>query len=266
MGDDVFIHPSAHVERGAKLGTGVKIGAFCFIGENAQLHDNVVVHPQAHIAGTVSIGEGSQIYPFAALGLAPQDFKFKGECTKLVIGERCIIREHVTMHPGTESGNGITSVGDDGYFMVGSHIAHDCIVGNNVVFANAVAIGGFVQIGDHANLSGHVGVHQFTRIGHHAFIGALAYVSRDVIPYGMAVGNPAALNGLNVIGMQRAGMARAQIRRARSAYRALFCKGPTLFADRLCDVDQAFADCQPAVDFIHFAKQKSLRALCMPNE
>lgn len=262
---ETVIHDSTLVEPGAELGTGVQIGPLCIIKSGAKLHDNVTIHGQAYIASSVTLGDGCEVFPHAVLGLAPQDFKFKGEDTRLVIGKRTIIREQVSMHPGTATGNGITRVGNDGYFMVGSHVGHDCIVGNNVVLSNTVALGGYVQIGDHANLSGLVGVHQFTRIGHHAFIGALAYVSCDVIPYAMVTGNPGHLGGLNVIGMQRAGMPRDEIRRVRAAYKALFNQGEGNFEDRLSVVSAHFNDCAPAKEIIAFIKARSLRPLCMPD-
>lgn len=262
---ETSIHPSACVEHGAMLGTGVKIGAFSVIGKDVELHDNVHIHAKAHIAGHTSIGENTEVYPFCALGQPPQDAKYKGGKTQLRIGKRNVIREHVTMHLGTEMGNGVTVIGDDGYFMVGAHVAHDCVVGDHVIFANSVAIGGYVQIGDYANLSGLVGVHQFTRIGHHAFIGALAYVSQDIIPYGMAIGNPAALNGLNITGMKRANMNRADIHKARAAYKMLFCEKTDLFEQQVANAAQSFAENVVSMEIINFIKSKSRRPLCVKH-
>ncbi len=262
---ETIIHPNALVEPGAKLGAGVQIGPFSIIRAGAELHDGVHIHGQVHIGAGVCLGRECEVFPQAVLGGAPQDLKYKGEETRLVIGKRNIIREHVTMHTGTEAGHGVTRIGDNGYFMVGAHIAHDCVVGNHVVFANAVAIGGFVQVGDYANLGGMVGVHQFTRIGHHAFVGALAYVSRDVIPYGMAVDNPARLNGLNVIGMQRAGIARKDIHTARAAYKALFDDETRPFSERLSILESRYKDSVLVMDMVEFIKVSSDRALCLPD-
>jgi len=263
---DTIIHPSAMVERGTELGIGVQIGPFCIIKAGAELHDGVVIHGQAHIAGSVTLGKGCEIFPQAVLGMPPQDIKYKDEATRLLIGARNIIREHVTMHPGTAVGNGVTTIGDDGYFMIGSHVGHDCVVGNHVTFSNAAAIGGYVQVGDYANLGGLAGVHQFVRIGHHAFVGALAYLANDVIPFGMVTGNPARLNGLNVIGMQRSAMPRPDIAKARSAYKAIFCRTDGLFEDRLKRAQKLYKDDTSAMDIIDFINARSLRPLCMPDE
>ncbi|PHS28025.1 MAG: acyl-[acyl-carrier-protein]--UDP-N-acetylglucosamine O-acyltransferase [Robiginitomaculum sp.] len=263
---DTIIHPSALVERGAKLGTGVHISAFCIVKGGAELHDGVILHEHAHIASSVSLGKGCEVFPQAVLGMPPQDVKYKGEATRLVIGARNIIREHVTMHPGTAVGNGVTTIGDDGYFMIGSHVGHDCVVGNHVTFSNSAAIGGYVQVGDYVNLGGLVGVHQFVRIGHHAFVGAQAYLANDVIPYGMVAGNPARLNGLNVVGMQRTAMSRSAIGQARAAYKAIFCHTDGLFDDRLKRAQKLYKGDTPAMDIIDFINERSLRSLCMPDE
>ncbi len=261
------IHPRAIVEPGATLGAGVHVGPFSVIKTGAHIHDGVTVHGSVHISGNVTLGENSEVYPQAVLGQPPQDFKFKGEETRLIIGKRTIIREQVSMHPGTAVGHGVTQIGDDGYFMVGAHVGHDCVVGNHVVLSNGVALGGYVNVGDYANLSGLVGVHQFTRIGHHAFIGALAYVSCDVIPYGMATGNPAQLNGLNIVGMQRTGMARDDIRKARAAYKSIFhADGSMLFTDRVDAAQSQYPGNGPALDIINFINSRAQRPLCLPNE
>ncbi len=262
---ETLVHSSAIVEQGAELGIGVHVGPFSIIKSGAILHDGVQVHGQVHIGAGVTLGNECEVFPQCVLGLAPQDTKYRGEKTRLVIGRRNTIREHVTMHIGTVTGDGVTRIGDEGYFMVGSHIAHDCVVGSHVVFANAVAIGGFVEVGDAANLGGMVGVHQFTRIGHNAFIGALSYVSRDVIPYGMVVENPARLNGLNVIGMQRAGVSRANIHCARAAYKVLFEEGAGLFEERLNIVEASYQDSAQVMDMVTFIKTGSKRALCLPD-
>ncbi|PHS24887.1 MAG: acyl-[acyl-carrier-protein]--UDP-N-acetylglucosamine O-acyltransferase [Robiginitomaculum sp.] len=262
---ETSIHPLALVEPGAHLGGGVQIGPFSIVKAGAVLGDGVVVHGQVCIGASVSIGQDCEIFPQAVLGMSPQDVKYKGEETRLVIGARNIIREHVTMHPGTAVGNGETRIGDDGYFMVGAHIGHDCSVGDHVVLSNGVAIGGYVKVGDYANLGGLVGVHQFTRIGHRAFIGAQVYVSCDVIPYAMVTGNPGHLNGLNVIGLQRAGMARRDIQDIRKAYKAIFERKGDLFDDRLAEVEREFSENANVMRMIRFIKARALRPLCLPD-
>lgn len=262
---ETYIHPLALVEPGAQLGAGVQIGPFSIIKAGAVLCDGVIVHGQVHIGASVSLGQDCEIFPQAVLGMAPQDIKFKGEETRLIIGARNIIREHVTMHPGTAVGNGETRIGDDGYFMVGAHVGHDCHVGDHVVLSNEVAIGGYVQIGDYANLGGLVGVHQFTRIGYRAFIGAQTYVSKDVIPYGMAIGNPGHLKGLNVIGLQRAGMDRRDIQDIRKAYKVIFERKDKLFDDRLAEAERKFSNNANVLRIIRFIKARALRPLCLPD-
>jgi UDP-N-acetylglucosamine acyltransferase len=259
------IHPSAIIERGAQLGAGVEVGPFSIIGAGAILHDEVVVHSHVSINSSVTLGQKCEIFPHVVLGQAPQDVKYKGEDTRLVLGKRNILREHVTMHPGTRVGNGITQIGNDGYFMVGAHVGHDCQVGDHVVLSNSAALGGYVQVGDHANLGGLVGVHQFTRIGHHAFVGALSYVANDVIPYGMVTGNPGHLRGLNIVGMQRANMERSQIRQVRAVYQGIFGCNEGVFADRVKSARQTYSELKPALDVIDFIQADALRPLCLPD-
>ncbi len=260
------IHPTAVISSGAQLGDNVHIGAYCTIGPGVILHDRVHVHAHVSITGATEIGEACEIHPFVALGGIPQDTSYKGEDTRLVIGARNIIREHVTMHIGTSAGRGITEVGDDGYYMVGSHIGHDCRVGNNVTLANNVALGGHVQVGDYATLSGLVGVHQFTRIGKYAFAGAQASLMSDLIPYGMAVGHPACLNGLNMVGLKRNGFSRATIRQLRALYKDIFTAGPGLFEERVAAAAQTHQDCPQAQDVIAFIRAKTARPLCLPQD
>lgn len=201
------IHPSAIVDPAAQLGEGVEIGPFCIVGPKVKLADRVRLMSHVTVAGNTTVGEDCVLYPGVHLGHPPQDFKYQGEDTRLIIGQRNILRENVTMHPGTTFARGQTVVGDDGYFMVGSHVAHDCIVGDRVVFANGAAIGGETTVADHVILGGLAGIHQKSRIGRHAFVGAMAMVTADVIPYGSVIGNHAHLAGLNVVGLKRRGMA-----------------------------------------------------------
>lgn len=259
------IHPTAIVEDGAQLGDGVEIGPFCIVGSDVVLHDRVRLVSHATIAGYTQIGEDCVIYPNAALGHPPQDFKFQGEKTTLTIGKRNIIRECVTMHPGTAFGGGKTIVGDDGYFMVNAHIAHDCVIGDRVVFANATALGGSTHVGDHVILGAFAGVHQNSRIGRHAFVGGKAKVVADVIPYGSVNGHDAALVGLNVIGLKRRGMPRETLRDLRAAYRLLFAREGT-FQERVEDVSRLYSENEVVMEIIEFIRFDSKRSLCMPND
>lgn len=227
-----MIDPSARIEAGATIGKDVSVGPYCTIGAHVNVADGCRLIAHVNLTGHTTIGPRTVVYPFASLGSPPQSFSYRGGPTKLVIGADCDIRENVTMSTGSEDGGGVTEVGDRCFFMVGSHVAHDCKVGSHVVFANNVLLGGHVHIGDHVVFGGGVAVRQFVRIGEGAMIVGLSGVRADVIPYGMAHGPLADLIGLNVIGMRRRGAAKADILRVRSAYQALFF-GEGKFRDRV---------------------------------
>jgi len=228
----------------------------------AVVEDGALVS-QASISGWTEIGSGGKIFPFAALGHPPQDFKYNGEDTKLFIGNNVTIREHVTMHLGTVVGRGETRVGNDGYFMVGSHVGHDCIVGNNVTFANNATLGGVVTVGDHVIMGGLSAVHQFCRVGRHAFIGGGAPVTGDVIPYGM-VDNYGRLGGLNLVGLKRRGFSRQQINDLRTAYRLFFATEGT-FQERIEDAARLYEGQELVVEMVKFIKDGANRHLCLPK-
>ena len=223
MGIDpsAHIHPSAHIEDGAKIGPGCRIGPFCLIGADVTLAEDVEVKSHAVITGLTEIGAGCQIFPFATLGEVPQDLKFKGEKTRLIIGARNRIREHVTMNTGTDGGGGVTRVGDDGLFMAGAHVAHDCQIGNRVILVNNAALAGHCVLEDEVIIGGLSGVHQFVRIGHGAMIGAVTMVTADVIPHGLVQGPRGQLDGLNLVGLKRRGAERADIAALRDLVEAL---------------------------------------------
>jgi UDP-N-acetylglucosamine acyltransferase len=227
-----LIHPSAIIEPGAQIGADVKIGPFCTIGPQVVLEDGVELVSHAAIDGRTRIGQGAKIFPFATIGLAPQDLKYQGEPTETVIGPRTIIREHASIHRGTITGTGITRIGADCLLMAVVHVAHDCVIGDGVVIANNVALGGHVEIGDRAILGGGAAALQFTRIGTGAFIGGLTGVTRDVAPYSRVFGTRAELQGLNLIGLRRRGVERAQLHTIQAAHKFLF-NGPGTFADRV---------------------------------
>ena len=216
------IHPSAIIEGGAEIGRGCTIGPFCHIGPDVRLAEGVRLHSHVAISGDTAIGEKTEIWPFASIGSQPQDLKFEGEPTKLEIGARNMIRESVSINPGTRGGGGITRIGDDGLFMLGTHVGHDCQVGNGVVVANHASLAGHVELGDGVVIGGLAGIHQFVRIGEGAIIGALSMVVADVIPFGSVVGERPKLSGLNLVGLKRRGIPKAEISVIRAAYKELF--------------------------------------------
>ena len=225
------IHPSAVIEPGAKLGDDCVIGPFCVVGSKVQLADRVELKSHVVVTGRTEIGQDTVIFPFAVIGEMPQDLKFKGEDTRLIVGARNRIREHVTMNVGTEGGGGITRIGDDCMFMVGCHIAHDVQVGNRVIVVNNVPLAGHVVLEDDVIVGGNAAVHQWVRIGRGAIIGGLSRVVRDVIPYGHIQSPDGTLDGLNLIGLKRRGVSREDISALRAAYKAL-AAGEGTFMDR----------------------------------
>jgi UDP-N-acetylglucosamine acyltransferase len=258
------IHPTAIVAAGARLADDVVIGPYCSVGAGVSLADGVMLRSHVVVDGCTEIGEATQIFPFACIGLPPQDLKYRGEDSRLVIGRNNTIREYVTMNPGTTGGGMITRVGDDGLFMVGAHVAHDCQIGDHVVMANNATLAGHVVVGDYAVLGGLCAVHQFVRIGRHAMIGGMSGVERDVIPYGQVMGDRARLCGLNIVGMQRRGYSREDIQGLRAAYQFLFSEDGT-FSDRVADAADRFGGIGPVDDMIAFIRADSSRAICQPK-
>lgn len=259
----VSIHPLALVEPGASLGAGVRIGPFCHVGADVVLGDDVELMSHVVVTGATTLGAGCKVFPQAVLGTPPQNAKHKGGRTTLVVGRNCTIREGVTFHAGSDTSRGETTVGDNGNFLAFSHVAHDCIVGDNVTFANGALLGGHCEIGDFVILGGLAAVHQFTRIGHHAFVGGISGVEGDVIPYGMAVGARARLRGVNIVGMKRSGIPRAEIHALRKAYRLIFDPARPLAANiALARVE--FADSPVVADIIDFVTSRGHRHFCVP--
>lgn len=257
------IHPTAIVEEGAKLGEGVTVGPFCRVGPDVRLGDGVFLESHAVIAGHTSIGARTSVHPFAVIGSPPQHLRYRGEPTRLEIGEDVVIREHATMNPGTVAGGGLTRVGDRGFFMIGAHVAHDCKVGDGVILANNATLGGHVEVGDGAFLGGLCGIHQFCRIGAYAFIGGCAAVVADVIPYGSAYGNHAKLSGLNIIGLKRRETPRQTIHTLRAVYRALFADIDTL-KERVEDVRATYGHVPEARRILDFVDATAARSLMTP--
>lgn len=259
------IHATAVVEDGARLGADVEIGPYCIVGSAVTLGDGVRLLSHVVIQGATEVGVASVVHPFAVLGEPPQHLGHKGEATRLSIGARNIIREHVTMHTGTVMGGGLTRVGDDGLFMVGSHVAHDCDIGDKVVFANNATAGGHVRVGDFVFLGGLCAIHQHTRVGRYTFVGGLAAVTKDVIPYGSVWGNHAHLEGLNLVGLKRRGFTRETINALRAAYRMLFAPEGT-FQERLEDVADAYRECEEVMEIVAFIRADANRPLCLPSD
>tara|TARA_R110002095_G_scaffold113674_5_gene99238 strand:- start:580 stop:1362 length:783 start_codon:yes stop_codon:yes gene_type:complete len=225
------IHPSAIIEDGAQIDPSVQIGPFCVIGPKVVLKADVVLKSHVVVTGNTEVGDGTVIFPFAVIGEIPQDLKFQGEETSLVIGARNRIREHVTMNCGTDGGGGVTRVGDDGLFMAGTHVAHDCVVGDRVVMVNNAGLAGHCVVEDDVILGGLSGVHQWVRLGRGAIVGAMTKVTNDVIPYGLVQAPKGELEGLNLVGLKRKGVARADITALRAAYQML-AQGEGTFHDR----------------------------------
>jgi UDP-N-acetylglucosamine acyltransferase len=257
------IHRTALIEDGAKVGDNVTIGAYCTVGPEVELQDGVTLVSHVVVGGRTSVGANTKIFPFASIGLQPQDLKYKGEPSRLVIGCNNIIREQVTMNPGTEGGGMLTTVGNNCLFMVGSHVAHDCRIGDHCILVNNATLGGHVEIGDWAILGGLSAVHQFVRIGRHAMIGGMSGVENDVIPYGSVLGNRARLSGLNVVGLKRRSFDRETIHALRNAYRLLFAPEGTM-AERVVDVAEVFKDNEPVMEIVNFIRADSSRAICQP--
>ena len=259
------IDPTARIEDGAVIGDGTTIGPYCVIGANAVIGADCTLTAHVTVSGHTTIGAACTISPFAALGGPPQDLSYRGEPTRLEIGDGCTIREGVTMNVGTIKGGGLTRVGERGFFMNNSHVGHDCFVGNDAIFATSATLGGHCEIGDSVYIGGLSAVHQFTRVGSGVMVGGVCGVRGDVIPYGLVNGQYAALEGLNLIGMKRRKFTRERLATVRSFYQALF-HGPGMFAERLERV-QARANDDPAIaEILRFIAEGKHRPLCLPDD
>lgn len=260
----VTVHPAAYVEDGAVIGEGSFIGPFCHVGSKVILGKNVELQSHVVVTGRTTIGDGTRIFPSAVIGGDPQSVHHSGEETTLDVGKNCVIREGVTMNTGTTEDGGETIVGDNNLFLAYSHVAHDCRLGNNIILSNNVMLAGHVKVEDRAILGGGSAVHQFTRIGRHAFIGGLSAVAYDVIPYGMLNGNPGILGGLNVVGMARSGLEKPVIHRVRRAYKAIF-EGEGSIRDKASAIRDEYQDCPEAMHILDFIAADADRALSSPK-
>ncbi len=257
-----MIHKSAIVDNKAKVASSAEIGPYCVIGPNVEIGENVKIHSHVNISGNTIIGKENKIYPFASIGNDPQDLKYNGEVTKLIIGDNNKIREYVTINPGTEGGGGLTKIGNNCLFMISSHIAHDCHVGNNVIIANNVPLGGHALIEDNVVIGGNSAVQQFTRIGKMAMIGGMTGVLHDVIPYGLSTGNRNTLQGLNLIGLRRAKFNNKDILGLSEAYKEIFAtKKLTENIDKL---NGEFKENPLVKNVIEFITKDKKRSICTP--
>lgn len=259
------VHPAAIVEDGAKLGEDVKVGPYCMVGREVALGDGCELISHVVVAGRTTIGPRTRIFPFASIGHQPQDLKYQGELSTLAVGADCLIREGVTMNPGTAGGGMATTVGDNCTFLANSHVGHDCHIGNSIIFSNNVMLAGHCTIGNFAIVGGGSAIIQFTRVGAHSFIGGMSALENDLIPYGMALGNRAHLSGLNIVGLQRRGFSREQIHSLRRAYRLLFADEGTL-KERVEDVAAEFSEHPIVQEIVAFIRAGGKRSVCTPRD
>jgi UDP-N-acetylglucosamine acyltransferase len=256
------IDPLASVDPAAQLGEDVRIGPFCLVGPNVELRDGVELRSHVVVEGHTRVGAGTRVFSHATLGTAPQDIKYRGEETRLEIGENCLFREYANANIGTVNGGGVTRIAADGLFMIGVHIAHDCQIGRGAIFANHVTLGGHVTVGDHVFIGGLSAVHQFVRVGQNAYIGGYSPVHYDVVPYAIVSGPTAHLEGLNLIGLKRRGDDKDEINQLRAAYRAIF-RGTGAFADRVDRVAADYPDSALVRSFVDFIRQGGKRSYTM---
>jgi UDP-N-acetylglucosamine acyltransferase len=257
-----MIHKSAIIDPKAKVSSNVEIGPYTVVGPNVEINENTIIHSHVNISGFTKIGKQNKIYPFASIGNDPQDLKYNGEETKLVIGDKNIIRENVTINPGTVGGGSKTQIGNNCLFMIGSHVAHDCLLGNNVIIANNVPLGGHAIIEDNVVIGGNSAVQQFTRIGKMAMIGGMTGVLHDVIPYGLSTGNRNTLQGLNLIGLRRAKFENKDILGLNEAYKEIFATKN--ITENISKLNGSFQENPLVKDVIKFITKDKKRSICTP--
>ena len=257
-----MIHKTAIIDSKAKISTNVEIGPYAIIGPNVEIGENTLIQSHVNITGNTTIGKGNKLYSFASIGSDPQDLKYKGEETTLLIGDNNTIREHVTINTGTVQGGGLTKIGNNNLIMIGAHIAHDCIIGNNIVMANNTAIAGHAEIEDFVIIGAKCGVQQFTRIGKRAMIGGMTGVLRDVIPYGLSTGNRNYLNGINVVGLRRDKVSNKDILGLTDAYKEIF--KTEVLSENLKDLNGKYTDNPLVKDVLDFINKDKKRPVCTP--
>ena len=259
-----MIHKTSIIDKNAKISQTAKIGPYTIIGTNVEIDDGVEIHSHVNIVGNTKIGRGTKIFPLASIGTQPQDLKYKGEKNSLVIGKNNIIREHVTINPGTKAGGMITRIGDNCLFMISSHVAHDCQIGNNVVIANNVPLGGHVIIEDSVIIGGNSAVQQFTRIGRLAMVGGMTGVLKDVIPFGLSFGNRNYLKGINLVGLRRNKYENKKIMELNEAYKKIFSS--TNLHENLSKINGEFKGNQLVQEVTEFISKDKKRPICSPLE
>ena len=257
-----MIHKTAIIDSKAKISTNVEIGPYATIGPNVEIGENTLIQSHVNITGNTTIGKGNKLYSFASIGSDPQDLKYKGEETTLIIGDNNTIREHVTINTGTVQGGGLTKIGNNNLIMIGAHIAHDCIIGNNIVMANNTAIAGHAEIEDFVIIGAKCGVQQFTRIGKRAMIGGMTGVLRDVIPYGLSTGNRNYLNGINVVGLRRDKVSNKDILGLTDAYKEIF--KTEVLSENLKSLNGKYTDNPLVKDVLDFINKDKKRPICTP--
>ena len=257
-----MIHKTAIVDSKAKIPSSANIGPYCVVGPNVEIGENATIHSHVNISGNTKIGKGNKIYPFASIGNDPQDLKYNGEETKLIIGDNNKIREYVTINPGTEGGGGLTRIGNNCLFMISSHVAHDCYIGNNVIIANNVPLGGHVTIENNVVIGGNSAVQQFTRIGEMAMIGGMTGVLHDVIPYGLSIGNRNILQGLNLIGLRRAKFDNKDILGLNEAYKEIFATKN--LTENISKLNGVFKENPLVKNVVEFITKDKKRSICTP--
>ena len=257
-----MIHKTAIIDSKAKISTNVEIGPYAIIGPNVEIGENTLIQSHVNITGNTTIGKGNKLYSFASIGSDPQDLKYKGEETTLLIGDNNTIREHVTINTGTVQGGGLTRIGNNNLIMIGAHIAHDCIIGNNIVMANNTAIAGHAEIEDFVIIGAKCGVQQFTRIGKRAMIGGMTGVLRDVIPYGLSTGNRNYLNGINVVGLRRDKVSNKDILGLTDAYKEIF--KTEVLSENLKNLNGKYTDNPLVKDVLDFINKDKKRPICTP--
>tara|TARA_B100000925_G_scaffold209673_1_gene159724 strand:- start:74 stop:853 length:780 start_codon:yes stop_codon:yes gene_type:complete len=259
-----MIHKSSIIHDNAKISADVEIGPFCSIGENVKIGEKCKLHSHINIQGDVTIGSNTEIFPFASIGSVPQDLKYKGEDTKVIIGSSCKIREYVTINKGTKGGGGITIIGNNCLMMIGTHVAHDCLIGNNVIFANHSTLAGHVILKDNVVVGALSAIHQFSKIGEGAMIGGMSGVTADVVPYSTVVGNRAKLSGLNILGLKRRNIEKKEISELRKVYKYIFHNNRDTLRERVIDMKKKEFKEQTIQIFLEFLSGDSDRSFTLP--
>ena len=259
-----MIHKTSIINKNTKIGSNVEIGPFCTLGDNVQLGEGCKLHSHINIQGDVEIGRNTEIFPFVSIGSIPQDLKYRGEKTKVIIGSNCKIREYVTVNIGTEGGGKLTSLGDNCLLMVGTHIAHDCIIGNNVIFANHSTLAGHVVIHDNVVVGALSAIHQFSRIGEGAMIGGMSGVTADVVPFATVLGNRAKLSGINILGLKRRLIKKSEVSQLRKVFKYIFFEQKNTLKVRIKEIENKNFKEKTIKVLLDFLSSDSERSFVLP--